>query len=185
MNAFRKFIQAIAALLVMLTLLVVLSVLYPIPYLTPFVANNIFKSADLRLLIAVVLGILALFSLFVFLYSCFAPGRSKTLRVMSDKGVLSIDRSLIEAKAESAAREVQHVRHPKAKVRMGQEAARTQVAISCQVLEGVDEAALVPAIQTAVSAGIEHILGAKPSKVDVKILNEAIKAKTQSHARVR
>ncbi|KAA9299710.1 MULTISPECIES: alkaline shock response membrane anchor protein AmaP [Aerococcus] len=169
MNGFVKFIQVLGALIALLALLAAIAVLYPIPYLTEFVAVYVLGIPEVSTTVAIVLAVVAVIALIFLLYACFATSKKAWLKVDTEHGEVTIDHTVAEAAAKHAARSVDEVKHPQAEAKMGNHPGDTKLEVTVDVSQDAPVATIAKSVQERVEDAVGRKLGAKPGSVNVKV----------------
>lgn len=169
MPGFRKFLQAIAALLALAALVIAMATLYPVPRLSPFVLKYVLQNRDVSMVVAVILGLLACLAFIFFLYSCFAQSKAKKLRLTTENGEITVDRSVVENDINAACREVEGAKAPQASVKLGRQPEQTVVDLHVVCDEDTEQNELSQQLQEKARTAVERVLAASPKSINVHL----------------
>lgn len=168
MSSFRKYVQAIVALIVMLGLLFGISLFFPIPHVTDFVQNHILTNMNLSIAVAVVLGVAGVYFVAAFFYALFARSKNKTMRLSNDKGDIVVESETVETYAHDAIHDIKEAQNKQVKAKLGSNPGSTKVDIEFDIDENKDAVAVSNTIQERVQRAIEEFFGEAIKGVNVK-----------------
>lgn len=169
MGVLRRFIQIIISIVMIVVLIGSISLFYPVPYVSAFVAQNIVGNYWPSIVTASILLLIIIFCIGAFLYASFAPAKLDELVIETEKGELSFTKSAIESTALSSIRYVSEAKNAQAKAVLIKSPENTQVRIKFDIDEGKNIIALGEQVQNSVQNAIETTLGIPVKAVQVEI----------------
>ncbi|MCZ0717760.1 alkaline shock response membrane anchor protein AmaP [Aerococcus kribbianus] len=168
MTSFRKWVQAIIALFVIVGLVFSIAIFFPIPYVTNFVFDYILVDENLRIVVAVALGLITIYLIGAVLYALFARGKSKKLSLANDKGKIVVESESVEMCAYNAIRNVTAARNKNVKVKLGSDVASSKADVSFDIDQDKDVVGISNDIQNRVQSALEAFFGQPIKTVNVK-----------------
>ncbi|MDK6233979.1 alkaline shock response membrane anchor protein AmaP [Aerococcus sanguinicola] len=169
MGGFRRFIQIVVTLIFILALVAAISLFYPIPYLSAFAISYLVGNWTLRLVVAVILGLLLVYCVFLFFRALFVASKHRRMVMDASRGDMNVSKQAIEATALSAVKHVGNIYYPDAKVTIYDKPEDTEIDIQVSVGEMDNVPMLGQLIQERVQAAVQRTLHLDVHRIDVKI----------------
>lgn len=169
MSGITRFLQIIFSIIFVLALGIALALFYPIPWLTPFVNDNIMGVELYRWIVAGILAVIALFDLILFCRALFmAKTKPVIVREMS-QGKITITKSAIEATVMRVLDRYKEIKYPKVHTKIIKKPEDTQLFVSFDLEDGRDVLTMANNLQTEIINALEVTLGIPLRHVEVKI----------------
>lgn len=169
MGGFRRFLQIVLLLLFLVALVLAAGIFYPIPYLSQFVWTQVLVDWTMRLVLLVVLGLIALYAIFLFFRSCFARTSYSEVKIGGSRGDVNFSKQAVAAIAEQAVQVLPHLYEPEASVTFLKNAEETVVEVQAGVHDVSDVVQLAQVVQTQVIGGVKETLGVDIQQVNVHL----------------
>ncbi|AMB99614.1 hypothetical protein AWM75_06290 [Aerococcus urinaehominis] len=169
MGEFRRFFQAILALLGLLALVAGISLFVYIPYLTDFVNLHIRSNYWLSMLVVGLLIVVGLYCLVALIHGIFAPSKKRRTIIRDQAGDIRISRDVLASAALDGVRQVRDVKRPSVEVEMKANLADAKVDVYGEVDQDKDVAAIANHAQGKVQAALQEALGQSLSRVNINI----------------
>lgn len=169
MGGIRRTTQILASLLCTLAVVAAGSLVFPIPYVSDYVRQNIITSDNASLEVIVFLVLLGFIFLMILLYSLFAPSKKSYLILETEKGNIVVKGEVIEATAYNAIRSNPNIKRPHVSAKFGKDVEHIKMKIDFDILETEDITRAGNEVQCVAKKDVDALLGAEIPKINVKV----------------
>lgn len=182
MGGFRRFIRIVWTLVAMVALFVAIAVIYPIPQVSPVIANTLMNNEYALLAEVIILGVVLFGVLCFFIHGLFARSKKHEVVVKNDLGELIIQDKAVKSVAEETAHQFSSVVDEDVKVKMSNSPEKTRISVKAYTRDANDLTGLSKRIQEAVWKKVDLTLGVHAEKVDVDMEKEDYERTQQKSA---
>ncbi|MCI5775947.1 MAG: alkaline shock response membrane anchor protein AmaP [Aerococcus sp.] len=182
MGGFRRFIRIVWTLVAMVALFVAIAVIYPIPQVSPVIANTLMNNEYALLAEVIILGVVLFGVLCFFIHGLFARSKKHEVVVKNDLGELIIQDKAVKSVAEETAHQFSSVVDEDVKVKMSNSPEKTRISVKAYTRDANDLTGLSKRIQEAVWKKVDLTLGVHAEKVDVDMEQEDYERTQQESA---
>ncbi|MCZ0717989.1 alkaline shock response membrane anchor protein AmaP [Aerococcus kribbianus] len=169
MSGFNRFCQILFGLIFILTLVLTISVFYPIPWVSDLLVNYVLPVELYRWIVAGILAVILLLAVVMFFSAVFAAKTKSAIIQESDNGKIKLTKNALESTALRVLDQYDEVKYPKVNSKLIKKPEDTKLYVSFEMTDGHDVLDMAADIQTHIINAVELTLGVPLKHVEVKM----------------
>lgn len=191
MSTVRRLVQIIFSILAIIVLILTMSIYLPVPYLTRFTFETILTNETIRIGFAIILGLILIYSLVNFFQALFASSLKNKLELERDMGIISLEKDAIISTSRASIENMPQILESDIDARLFDSPEDTKIDAKIKVSKENNLIGLSEKVQRRIQDSIDHSLGVKVEKVNVRVeeidqerLKDSKRKKDKSRPRV-